>query len=250
MSGKFIVAILAFFLSVSLSAQVVEDEVQAVVSYRDGSIFKGKLLEGDGFNLRMIISTGDTITLSKVMISKIFDPENYIITKKDKYHFKNGVFGYGSLTFGVFRFDHSAQIQAIGGYRYNERLSLGLGMSLEGHDVSIADLYFYHRFLSTFGYGRFYLNEKNWRLYTDVKMGYSFAMEPDFFELNTSNDGFLFQPGLGVHIASRSKLKMHLGMSYIFLRTNGEGSDWSGDIQLDYKVWISRLVFTFGVELW
>lgn len=248
--GKLLATIGAFFLCVSLTAQEYGPRDQIVVSYKDGSIFKGRLLESSSYGLKMIISTGDTINLNTGMILKIFDPENYIVTKKDKFHYRTGVFGYGALTFGSNKWDNSAQIQGIVGYRHTESLSLGLGLSLEGHDISVADNWFYHRYISSFGYSRYYLNNKNWRLYTDAKMGYSFAIDADFFERNTSEDGFLFQPGLGVHLASRNKVKMHFGMSYLFLRTKGQGSDWSGDIQFDYRVWISRLVFSLGFELW
>ena len=198
----------------------------------------------------MIISTGDTINLKAEMIRKIFDQSDYIVTKKDKYHYRSGIFSYTSLTFGFHDFDYSSQLQTVVGYRYTDRLSLGVGGSLEGHDISVGNDWFYHRYLSSFGYGRYYLNNKNWRLYTDAKMGYAFAIESDFWQRNTSDDGFIFQPGLGIHMASRNKFKMHFGFSYLFLRTRGTGADWSGDIQYDYQIWINRLVFKVGLELW
>lgn len=238
------------FLFFSVAAQEYDPENKSIVSYKDGSIFRGTILYVNGANLKMIISTGDTINLQPNMIKKIFDQSDYLVTKKDKYHYRSGVFNYTSLTFGTYNADYSAQLQTILGYRYTDRLSLGAGVALEGHDLSVSDGWFYHRYLSSFGYGRYYLNNKNWRLYTDAKMGYAFALEPNFFQRNTSKDGFIFQPGLGIHMASRNKFKMHLGMSYVFLRTAGTGGDWSGDIQYDYKVWINRLVFSLGLELW
>jgi len=221
-----------------------------IVSYKDGSIFHGTILFMNAGDLKMVISTGDTINLKSELIKKIFDPSDHIVTKKDKYHYKSGFFNYTSLAFGGNDGDFTSQLQTVFGYRYTHRLSLGVGAALEGHDLSVGNDWFYHRYLSSFGYGRYYLNNKHWRLYTDVKMGYAFALEPDFFQRNTSKDGFIFQPGLGIHMASRNKFKMHFGMSYVFLRTKGTGADWSGDIQYDYKVWINRLVFKIGLELW
>lgn len=250
MSAKLLTTLGMVFLFFSVAAQTSDPASKSIVSYRDGSIFRGTILYSTDDHLKMIISTGDTINLKAEMIREIFDERDYIVTKKDKYHYKSGVFSYTALTLGSHKFDTSAQLQSILGYRYTERISLGAGLSLEGHDISVGDSWFYHRYVSTFGYGRYYLNDRHWRLYTDAKMGYAFALEPDFFQRNTSSDGFIFQPGLGIQMASRSKFKMHFGMSYVFLRTKGTGADWSGDIQYDYKVWINRLVFKVGLELW
>ena len=238
------------FLACAAVAQGYDPKVKSVVSYHDGSVFRGTVFTDSGGNLKMVISTGDTISLNANLIKRIFDQEDYIVTKKNKYHYRNGIFSYTSVTFGTYDWDFSGQVHSVAGYRYSDRLSLGLGVGLEGHDITVGDDWFYHRFLSSFGYGRYYLNDKNWRLYADAKIGYAFDLEPTFFARNTSEDGFLFQPGLGVHIASRNKFKMHFGMSYAFLRTRGRGADWSGDIQYDYQVWINRLVFSVGLELW
>jgi hypothetical protein len=250
MRAKLLTSLGVVFLFFSVAAQEYVPEKMSIVSYKDGSIFRGTILYANEGSLRMIISTGDTISLRPEMIEKIFDLSDYIVTKKDKYHYKSGVFSYTSLILGSNNYDFSTQLQTVLGYRYTDRLSLGAGVSLEAHDLTVGDGWFYHRYLSSFGYGRYYLNNKNWRLYTDAKMGYAFALDPEFFQRNTSKDGFIFQPGVGVHMASRNKFKMHFGMSYVFLRTAGTGSDWSGDIQYDYKVWINRLVFNVGLELW
>lgn len=250
MRAKLLTSLGVVFLFFSVAAQEYDPASKSIVSYKDGSIFRGTILYTNGDNLKMIISTGDTINLKAELIKKIFDQSDYIVTKKDKYHYRSGIFNYTSLTFGSHNRDHSSQLQTVFGYRYTERLSLGVGAALEGHDLSVGNDWFYHRYVSSFGYGRYYLNNKNWRLYTDAKMGYAFALESNFFQRNTHQDGFIFQPGLGIHMASRNKFKMHFGMSYVFLRTKGIGADWSGDIQYDYKVWINRLVFKIGLELW
>ena len=251
MRAKFLTVLGVVCLVFTMAAQGFDPPKNAVVNYKDGSVFKGTLIYSKDGSFRMVVATGDTIKLNITMIKKILDRDDYIVTKKDKFHKRKGFFNYTSLTFGSHNFDYSAQLQTVLGYRYTDRLSLGVGVALEGHDISVADNFFYHRYLSTFGYGRYYLNNKNWRLYTDAKMGYAFNMEPDiFFNNATSEDGFLFQPGLGIHIASRNNFKMHFGMSYVFIRTSGSGADWSGDIQYDYDVWINRLVFNLGFELW
>lgn len=250
MRAKLLTSLGMVFLFFSVAAQTSDPENKSIVSYKDGSIFRGTILYATDANLKMIISTGDTINLKAEMIKKIFDQRDYIVTKKDKYHYRSGIFNYTSLAIGSHNFDNSAQLQTVFGYRYTDRISLGVGVALEAHDLSVGDDWFYHSYVSSFGYGRYYLNNKNWRLYTDAKMGYAFALESEFFQRNTSKDGFIFQPGLGIHMASGSKFKMHFGMSYVFLRTKGTGVDWSGDIQYDYKVWINRLVFKIGLELW
>lgn len=250
MRAKLLISLGVVFLFFSVAAQESDPSSELIVSYKGGSIFRGTILYTNGGNLKMIISTGDTINLKAELIKKIFDPSDYIVTKKDKYHYRSGIFNYTSLTFGSHNLDNSSQLQTVFGYRYTERLSLGVGAALEGHDLSVGNDWFHHRYVSSFGYGRYYLNNKNWRLYTDAKMGYAFGLESNFFQRNTHQDGFIFQPGLGIHMASRNKFKMHFGMSYVFLRTKGAGVDWSGDIQYDYKVWINRLVFKIGLELW
>lgn len=250
MSVRLLISLGMVFHFFPVEAQTSDPKNESIVSYKDGSIFRGTILYSSDANLKMIISTGDTINLKTEMIKKIFDQSDYIVTKKDKYHYRSGIFNYTSLNIGSSNFDTSGQLQTVLGYRYTDQISLGVGLSLEGYDLSFDDNWFYHRYLSSFGYGRYYLNNKNWRLYTDAKMGYAFALQPDFFQRNTSKDGFIFQPGLGVHMASRNKFKMHFGISYVFLRTRGTGADWTGDIQYDYKVWINRMVFKIGLELW
>jgi hypothetical protein len=250
MRAKLLTTLGVAFLFFSVAAQEYVSQKTSTISYKDGSIFHGTIINAKGDNLKMIISTGDTINLKLSMIKKIADLSDYIVTKKDKYHYKSGIFSYTSVALGSHDLDYTTQIQTVLGYRYTERLSLGLGFAIEGYHLSVGDGRFYHKYLTPFGYGRYYLNNKNWRLYTDAKMGYAFAKESNIFQRNTSKDGFIFQPGLGIQIASRNKFKMHFGMSYLFLRTKGTGADWSGDIQYDYDVWINRLVFKIGVDLW
>jgi hypothetical protein len=243
--------IFVFLLLLVFSVQGQENNVakEHVVNYKDGSIFRGRIIDSNGGYLTMLITTGDTISLQIDQITKFFDPSDYLLTRKGKYHLKSGFFNYTSVSTGFNNSGISQQLQTMLGYRISERKVIGLGLSLEGHDVDIADNFFYHRFVTPYAYGRHYFNNAHWRFYADAKMGYAVDIEPNWRVGLDGKDGFIFQPGIGFKIASRNRAKILLSMSYAFLRTEGSGVDWM-DISYDYKVWIKRLLFTIGFELW
>ena len=86
--------IFVFLLLLVFSVKGQENNVakEHVVNYKDGSIFRGRIIDSNGGYLTMLITTGDTISLQIDQITKFFDPSEYLLTRKGKYHLKSGFF--------------------------------------------------------------------------------------------------------------------------------------------------------------
>ena len=63
--------------------------------------------------------------------------------------------------------------------------------------------------------------------------------------------GVHFQPGFGVHFASRRKARFILTLSQMIQNTRGERVDFdflSNPINIKYKYWYNRTMLKIGVE--
>ncbi|MEQ8712409.1 MAG: hypothetical protein RIC80_05300 [Cyclobacteriaceae bacterium] len=242
---------LLFWLCHSSYAQ--EDRTpgqQVVIDYADGSLFQGTIVSATQNQLQMKLSTGDTINLNISMIDKMVNSSNHLIKRRGKFHYRSGYFGYTSIAGGSSNIDGSFQFDLMAGYRLDERLSLGLGFAADIHDLTLGNSWTTLNFNPVYGYGRYYLNDKTWRLYADSKLGYAFANDTDFSEGHKG--GLYFQPGLGFHIATKGKFKPHLSLSYLLLNAQGTSVDFSpwfgGQVTHDFNVWYSRVMFRVAVE--
>ena len=99
---------------------------RAIVQYTDGSVFIGQIIYEGDLDMKIVLSTRDTITLNKVFIKRIRRTDKDIaLFNGAKFHYTKGVFyslqfGGGGDNDGV---DGTGQLDAIVGYRFNKKLA-------------------------------------------------------------------------------------------------------------------------------
>ncbi len=221
------------------------------VSYRDGSFFVGDVIKWEANHLYIRLSTLDTIKLNRAFIKKVESSKKLSVHSKGKYHFKKGVYAYSSLSVGGGE-DYSAisQVDWLVAYRHNEKMSYGVGFGTVYADASVSGLYVTHYFIPLFGYGRYYFNNSNVQPYIDFRAGYGFSNRRPWQEDDYSG-GLYVVPGFGIHIASKSKLKWHIGVGQHLQSTSGNSQlfDSRGlPVFTNYDLWYNRTVLKVGIE--
>lgn len=223
------------------------------ITYSDGSFFVGDVISRDDTHIHLRLSTLDTIKLSKQSIKKITSMDGWKFHSKGRYHFSKGIYGYVSLGVSVGGVNEvSSMLDFLIGYRHSERLSYGIGFGTAYSDASVAGLFLSHYFVPVFGYGRYYLNDAKIKPYVETRLGYGFANERSWQE-DTHSGGMYISPGIGLHIASKGKVKWHIGIGQYIQSTSGENqfSDSRGlPVFASYDLWYNRTFLKIGIEFY
>ena len=222
-----------------------------MVSYSDGSFFLGEIIERKSSVWIFHLSTGDTIHLDPRHITLVLSEADIYPFNNQKYHIKKGLFANSSLMFHA-GWESSVQWDGTIGLGLTERWDVGLGLGISGHDMSLGNDWVSHEFINAFGYGRFFLNDRKWRLYLDSKMGYGFPLLNEWDLDNDYSGGFFLQPGAGIIFSSKSAYKWNIGLSQYILNAKGNTTsfgNFGNPIEVDYNVWYNRTVIQFGLSI-
>lgn len=213
--------------------------------YKDGSVFRGRVLYDNYKSVLLKLATGDTIELAKDQIVL-----RQVKIKKDKFHFNKGVFVSANLGISV-----EPQVNLLIGYRLNEKYDLALGAGIHPLSRYTGGIYSLNTFYSLYAHGRKYFGrEKSNRWYLFMNAGYSIGDNNDngFFNDNIVKGGALFEPGLGIQFGSRKKIRYSLSLSQQFQYSSGEinATDFlfNTNVNVKHSSWNSRTVLKFGIN--
>ena len=236
------------------------EQPKTSVHLKDGSIFHGHKIDESGYHIELIIVTGDTLILQKDLVVGISDHDHthtrrkYLYRKKARFHYKDGFYVYLTGMLGRGANDSFTGVTDITvGYRINPNRSVGIGAGLATSDIFLGSSWLFHEFATVFLYGRQYLGKSRTRFYFDARVGYGFPRVSQNLAGNEHNGGLHFQPGVGLHFATRFGLKWHVGVSQYIQRTSGEDvsfGPFNQPIETDFKIWYSRPVFKVAIEIW
>lgn len=223
------------------------------INYKDGSFYQGQVVRWEPNHIILKITTGDTITVDRSLITKIKSSKDVRVYRKGSYHLKTGYYGYATLNVGSDDFAQATtQIELIIGKRMTEKWSVGIGYGRTYSDATLAGVWTNHTFRNLFGYGRYYLKNSKVQPYVDAKLGYGFAAGGnDVFFFDPHSGGFNFQPGIGLHFASKKATRWVIGIGQNLQYTRGSNTDqgpFGSPIIADYKLWYNRTVFKIGFE--
>ena len=246
-------AFLLLFLGLAGGAMAQHDEPERViVNYRDGSTFVGEIVERHETELFLLLSTGDKVRLMRSDIKRIRSTNDWMIYTKGSYHLKKGYFGYMSLSYGEdSEFQINSQANFIIGKRLNEKWSVGIGNGFVGTDAQIGGDWVMHQFYTLYGYGRYYLKNAKVRPYVDAGLGYGFNSGSGFL-VETHSGGLNITPGVGLHFATRTSVRWHVGLSRYIQYTSGDMSSigpFGNPVDTQYRLWYHRMVFRVGIEI-
>lgn len=235
--------------SIYSSAQTVKD-VQSYVYLNDGSVYIGKILSEDLFEMTLKTAVLDTITLNKAFIRKTITGSNMLITKNGKYHKTSPYFltadwmgGSNANGEGIGLFS------VIAGKRINKRTKIGFGLGITSASSSANDLWRDQGFLNLFAFGKQYLNDKTIRPFVDLKAGWSSDLGNSWF--GNYSGGLFLNPGIGIQIANRKKMKWSFRLSQTIQQTSGTDNIGFAfgnnlDATVNYKTWLNRTSFGIG----
>lgn len=224
---------------------------QTIVYYKDGSVFIGQLVEENNQYLKIVLATKDTISIDKKYIQRIkYAPSQIIIHKAGKYHYTHGFFMSTQGGLGVSeRGDGTSQLDLLLGWRFNERLSAGIGIGIHSHQLRLSNwTWITNNMNPVYAYGRYYLTNNRIRPFADMKLGYGFGRSTFF---SNEADGIFMQTGVGFHFASRKLHRYTFGISHLLQNASGttfNTDQLNNEIRYDYKLWYNRILFTLGIE--
>lgn len=253
MIQKIIGTLCLLFFSTATFAQLL-DANRAIIYTHDGSVFIGHIIYSDELTVDLVAVTGDTLHIQKGLIKGYYrNSENMILHRGGKMHYTEGYFVSSTLGWGG-NFDESPSFDwdLIVGKRLTKRVSVGIGTSLSLNSAVLPGLgwgWFDHHFMPIFGYGRYYLNDKKVRLFASSRLGYGF---PTNIIWNDDHQGGLhFQPGVGIHFASRKSGRFIITLSQMIQQTGGSRTDldvFSNPVNFNYTHWYNRTMLKIGVE--
>ena len=226
-------------------------ENAAIVHYFDGSVFIGRIVDENADQIILEITTGNEIRVNKRKIKRIYrNAENTFVYSKGRMHDIKGLFIGLDFGFSVAADEGSVHLDFLMGTRLNERFLVGAGLGFYGNTTTLADNFWTsHQFLTLYGYGRYYLGNRRVRPFTFTKLGYGIGGDVDFG--NEHSGGIHFQPGLGLHFASkkRSTLTIMLSQYVQYTQGNNVSQDFfSNPIVFDYSIWYNRTMLTIGLD--
>lgn len=220
------------------------------VYHNSGSIFVGSYQGASDNQLRLRLATGDTISILIENIERMRSDLRW--SSKQRFHFTEGVYMFSSFGAGA-RSNAEVASQALFtlAMRIDEKTSAGLGLGIAYFDAQLASSWAFNVTSPMYVYGRRYLYGERRKVYAETMLGYGRGHDGGAGNIEHSG-GLFFQPGVGVHFASKGRLKWHVFMRQAVFHTNGvsAGNDFMGNrVQTSYSLWYNRTVFGFGFEL-
>lgn len=219
------------------------------IQYADGSLFRGNLIEEDEFYLYIRLVTGDTIKLEQALIEKRLKESDIKKLRQESFHFEEGVYAQLSLSLNTSQ-EVASDANLTVAYRANKKWSYGGGVGLAYGDSQLSGLYVSNNFVPVFGYARHNLKSSRVIPYVDLRLGYGIANVRPWQRDYTG--GMFAQPGIGIHLPSRTKAKWHLGISQLIQQTKGEEElfDPRGfPVTASYNKWYNRTMIRIAIEI-
>ena len=252
---KSLTTVLFLVFTCSLIAQ---DEYGSSIIYTNsGGVYVGKVVKEDAFTIKMVIETGDTISIDKRYVKKQKKParlQNVILLDKGKYHKKEGLFLSLDYSIASSSEENTCLLFAvIAGYRLNSKWSVGVSIAAHHNSVSLpGNVWADHQFSSIAAYGRYNITNKKIRWFAESSLGYGKAKAERW--LDQYSDGVYFRPGIGFVIANRKRTKWSFKISHYIQSTSGTSNfgNWNPgqqDAIYTYKQLYNRTMIGIGVNL-
>lgn len=241
---------LVFSLTTFLQAQS-KKSPDDIIHLRDGSIYKGQIIEENDEYIYMVIIEGQTISIPQREVKRMMNGKNYLFHNNRRFHYTKGFFWNVKLGFSVIEDEGAEHFSFLMGYRFNKRFSVGIGLGSELGTSKVGGFDVETIFASYFAEGRYYLTNNRQRLFTYGRLGYG-SGPSETNESGRHGGGFQTQGGIGIHFASRKRIRFIMSFGYHTQYTNGEQFFRDGlgsEVRVQYEdLWVDHFVFKFGVE--
>jgi len=238
-----------------------QDEAKkpSIIYYDDGSIYIGEIIQNKNSKILIVNIYGDTLELSANHVKRIRYGGDIKLSKNRKFHFNKGK--YVDFVIG-----NDGNSQSNGGFlnfgvrhRYTSRLDLGLGLGFLGDNrtfrlsgATTQWVWMNNGFLPLYATGQYYLSDWNARPYVRQDIGHSIGLNSVWNNIDRLRGGLYSRSSIGIHFASRKKLKYFFEFYQLIHKNSGSGTffgDFGDVITYDFDIWTRRLGFAFGVTL-
>lgn len=228
---------------------------QTVITLQDGSVYIGNIISEDAFEIVMETESVGTITVPAYLVKNRNNKRAILLQTIGKYHKTTGYFFTLDYSLSLGSNSNSlTQLNLIFGKRLTTKLNLGVGVGIS--NISRNNFTFIDQQLAQpYVYGQYFLNNKKWRLFVDMKLGYGIDLgETRNFGFNdeiTSHGGAYINPGIGFELANRKKMKWSFKLSQFIQKASHTDSFQDGlqnPVFIKSNVWYNRTTLTIGLN--
>ncbi len=225
---------------------------RAIVQYNDGSVFIGDIVYEGTLQMKMALTTNDTVNLNKAYIKRIKrGDKNISLFNGAKFHYTEGFFM--SLQFGGMNSDdfnnETSEFTFVGGYRFNKKLAAGLGFGAAYNTTFSFGTWIDASTIPVFAYARYYPFDKKVKPFVAGRLGWGFR-DANAFGSNHSG-GAYFQPEIGVNFASRRRIRFTLSLGQQIQHIEGSNvnfDQFSNPVTSNFNLWFNRTIFKVGID--
>lgn len=250
---KLFSTIFILLLSFSLIAQEHNKEgqlFQDIVYLKDGSIFRGKILEYKPAQL-LIIETwsGQQLKFEGNVVKRV--RQELISSKSGKkeksYEFREkGIFNSTDISVNGSENDWGrvkvgAAIANVTGYQFNRFIGVGVGLGFDTYELLDSD-----QFIPIFVEARGYLLEKNATPMFRYQVGYGIGLKDLERDLFKSEGGFYSYPAVGFRFGGKTGGNTTLDLGYKVQMSKQHFRIWEG-IEVR-SITYQRMTLRFGVQ--
>lgn len=215
---------------------------------KGGDRYVGRLIDSSPDITRLVTPSGDTTTIRTHMIKRLLHPEEVLVFRDARYHYKRGHLLNASMSFsdGFFALDVSYN------ERFFNRLELGVGTGLHINQFSFATTTDWHdvsvHSMPIYGQAKYIFKQGRKQLYAKARVGY--ANNYNTWNVYNVKDGITMDGGVGISFATKRHYKYFVELSQYYSRASGFAKNRSpnaiSDIDFDIKFY--NFIFTMGME--
>ena len=231
------------------------DEIQYIdiLYLKDGSEFRGKIIEykHDEY-AKMEILGGQVVEFPAKQIKKIvqqpygqaaFIPKptrvrEYRFREKGIYEETHISMPQGYDTWGWW--SAGLGIHHVVGYQWNRWIGAGVGIGFDGYNLGAGE-----NLMPIYAEARGYLKQKNIAPFYSVGLGYAFAFKNEQRDITKASGGIMFNPNIGYRFGATSGANFTLSLGYKLQKASFTQLRWNGEIKRNYTY--SRLNLRLGL---
>lgn len=257
-SNRFFLILLISVCLNQAEAQYVNSDKQSIVEYFDGSVFICELLDLEGIQQPILLSSGDTIMLNFNLIKKLRHAKDIILLDRRRFHAKNGSFFDFKMGFNLGGNSGGTLIDLGYSKKIRHNINLGAGIGIHYNSLSFSApgsawnrVWIDSNMLPIYVSGQYYLSERRARTYLTANLGFASALENDWNNQLNVLGGFHGRLGFGVEFASRNQKKFFIEAFQYAQQMSGSGvafGDFGQAINYEFNILGRKVGLAYGMR--
>lgn len=204
------------------------------VILKNGSVFKGQIVQEWSSGLTLQLENGSRIQFSNLEIKEVQHDQPALAASapraqdykyityaerqraRQQYAFRERGW-YNYTAFGLLNgvYDGLTRVgvglHSVTGYQFNRWLGAGLGLGFDAFNIVEQE-----QTLSVFAEGRSYLLKKRNSPFVSLGAGYGFAFKNPSVDIVRAEGGLRFHPAIGLRLGAYKHMNMTMDLGYVF----------------------------------